>query len=301
MGRPLKRKFFGTDNVNDGQTYSLAGGEGVQAITDSAGSKYSQGLTATIAPSPIGGIQATISSVSVYTANGSIQSATVGVAGTGYDSAPAITLVKPANVAVKSTTASYYPDGSNVRLSSTTGIYVGMAANTGYAPTATVTTIYTDGNVRMSAAANIAINTAFSFGDTGSGGALTSVLFNPTTTANTIQANAWVTGGTIGKIADIVSQRGSRRYKVTNVDGTDVLNLVGNLQIATANGPVGAGQMSITVTDSANGTYYVKKLFDRTAIVHPVTGTQFALDQKVSWIFTGTPVANVSVKISTNN
>lgn len=312
MGRPIKRKFFGVDNVNDGLSYSDAGGEGVQLYTDTPGTNYSQGLSATVGASPIGGVTATISSVQVYTANGAIYGATVGVSGTGYTTAPSVTLVKPANVAVLSAAGSYYPDGSNVRLSSTTGIYIGMAANTGYSPTNVVTNIYSDGNVRLSGPANININTAFSFGDIGSGGAITATLFNVATTANTIQANAWtLTTSTIGKQADIVSQRSARRYKVTNADGTSVCRLVANAAVASAHGPTSAGEMTITATDSTGGTYYVKHLCGRTATLYPLTGSQFNEDVKVAWTSTGVAVLNsgtasvpstdAKVKIATNN
>ena len=33
MGRPIKKKFFGDKNVNDGLVYSAAGGEGISSIT----------------------------------------------------------------------------------------------------------------------------------------------------------------------------------------------------------------------------------------------------------------------------
>ena len=83
MGRPIKKKFFGSDNVNDGLTYSNAGGEGLSSITlTTRGSAYSQGLTATVAISPIGGTRGVIS-LGVSTANGRIDTATVSTVGSG--------------------------------------------------------------------------------------------------------------------------------------------------------------------------------------------------------------------------
>ena len=314
MGRPIKKKFFGSDNVNDSLTYSDAGGEGLSSITyTNRGTYYSQGLTATVAVSPIGGTRAEIS-VGVSTANGRIDTATVTTVGTGYTTAPAITLVKPANVTVTGT--NYYPDTANLRLSSTTGVYVGMIANTAYADTATITNIYSDGNVRFSAGGSNVSAVGFTLFDRGASGQLTAVLQNVATTANTIQANAWITGGTIGKQADIVSQRSSRRYRVTNADGTDVVRLVPTgvngvnsptvAQVVSAGGPTAAGEMTLLATDSAGGVYLVGKLESRTALLFPAAiggsaGTQFAANSHAKWTSTGVAVLNETVKIATND
>jgi len=300
MGRPLKRKYFGVSNVNDGQSYSGTGGESVVSFTiTNVGSNYSQGVTLSVAPSPIGGTTALDS----YTeaANGSIMTVTVSNGGTGYDTAPAVTINKPGNVATTAT--SYYPASNVLTVGTTTGLYIGMAANVGFSSTARITTIYTaNSNVVLSGSNTAALSgTPISFGDIGSGAAITAVLASPNTTANTIQANAWITGGTIGKIADIVKQEGARRYKVVNADGTALVNLYGNAAIVAAGGPIGPGQMTITATDSAGGTYFVEKLYDRTATLNPITGTQFTHYQKVKWVFNGPAVLNTSVTLAQNN
>ena len=317
MGRPIKKKFFGSDNVNDSLTYSDAGGEGLSSITlTNRGSAYSQGLTATVAVSPIGGTRGEIS-LAISTANGRVNTATVSTAGTGYTTAPAITLVKPANVVVTGTTL--YPANANITVSSTTGLFVGMTANTGFAATETITAIglYGTNVVTMSATNNAAKSAAgISFGDTGASGSLTAVLGAVSTTANTIQANAWITGGTIGKQADIVSQKSSRRYRVTNADGTAVTRLVPTgvngvnsptvAQVVSAGGPTAAGEMTLLATDSAGGVYLVSKLESRTALLFPAAiggsaGSQFAANSHVRWTSTGTATVNVSVKIATND
>ena len=317
MGRPIKKKFFGSDNVNDSLTYSDAGGEGLSSITlTNRGSAYSQGLTATVAVSLIGGTRGEIS-LAISTANGRVNTATVSTAGTGYTTAPAITLVKPANVVVTGTTL--YPANANITVSSTTGLFVGMTANTGFAATETITAIglYGTNVVTMSATNNAAKSAAgISFGDTGASGSLTAVLGAVSTTANTIQANAWITGGTIGKQADIVSQKSSRRYRVTNADGTAVTRLVPTgvngvnsptvAQVVSAGGPTAAGEMTLLATDSAGGVYLVSKLESRTALLFPAAiggsaGSQFAANSHVRWTSTGTATINVSVKIATND
>jgi hypothetical protein len=315
MGRPIKKKFFGTDNVNDGLTYSAAGGEGISSITyTNRGTNYSQGLTATVALSPIGGTVARVTVDAVSTANGRIDTASITTAGTGYTTAPVITLVKPANVVVTGGGIT----GSNVlTVSTTTGLYVGMAANTAFAATTKITAIGT-GNVTMSAANTGATNTTLiSFGDIGSAGSLTAVLAAPNVTANTIQANAWITGATIGSLADIVSQRSSRRYRVTNTDGTDVVRLVPTgvngvnsptvAQVVAADGPTAAGEMTLTAFDSDNGAYLVGKLESRTALLFPAAvggytaGVQFTANSHARWTSTGAAVAGTTVKISSND
>ena len=318
MGRPIKKKFFGADNVNDDLTYSDAGGEGLASITyTNRGSQYSSGLTATVAVSPIGGTRATISSVAVHAGNGVIQTATIGEAGTGYTTAPAITLVKPANVIVTGTNAAFWQDGSNILLSSTTGLFTGMYANIAGSTTIRIATIYTDGNIRGSSSyGNISNGTVINFGDTGTAGSLTAVLAATTVTANTIQANAWTTTSGVGQQADIVSQRSSRRYRVTNATETDVCRLVptgengaNNPTVAaviSAGGPTAAGEMTILATDSDGGVYLVGKLESRTALLFPAAiggsaGSQFVAGEHVIWTSTGVAEADVSVKLATNN
>ena len=179
-----------------------------------------------------------------------------------------------------------------------------MAANTGFGATTTITVIDSANlKLTMSAANTAALSNApISFGDIGSGGAVTAVLNATSTTANVIAANAWISSGTIAKLADINAQKGARRYNVTNADGTDNCVLTGNALVVTNGGPLGAGWMTITATDSDGNTYYVKHLTDRVAVLHPINGVQFVLDQKVAWVVSPSPAVNgVSVQIATNN
>jgi hypothetical protein len=138
-------------------------------------------------------------------------------------------------------------------------------------------------------------------GGTGSGGAMSAVLSTApatvsTTTGNAftgILATAYITTKAIG-LTDIVKQTGSRRYKVTNSDGTGTVYLVDGTNALTA------GQMTITAVDSAGGTYWVTKLTTHRAVLVPNTGTQFPLinnlPQTVPWTL-GTPTLNVNVQI----
>jgi len=82
--------------------------------------------------------------------------------------------------------------------------------------------------------------------------------------------------GVAGVAGYIVRQRGSKRFEVTTAAGTAVCSLV-------ASATTGQGTMSINVTDSALGTYYVSKISGKTCTVEPNTGTEFSAGDKVVW------------------
>lgn len=107
---------------------------------------------------------------------------------------------------------------------------------------------------------------------------------------NAILPNAKTTSGGTSKVADIIKQSGARRFKVKTSDGTAICTLKGSAVTA-------VGEMTITATDSAGGTYYVTKLSGRKATLTRGTGTQFATGAAVQWTF-GSAVQNVSVSIS---
>jgi hypothetical protein len=307
MGRPIKRRFFGVNRTTD------AGGEGISSINITAkGNNYSQGATITVAVSPIGGTRAT-GTVTPYTpqqfSNLSITSTAVTEAGTGYLTAPAVTLVKPANVTVSSTAFSGNLAGNILTVSTTTGLFVGMHQNQGnLAPTAHILAIFTNNsNIIMSRGVSSTYsNQTFQFGDTGSGATFTTTLVAAVTTGNTIQANAWIYGGVVGSQADIVSQRSSRRYRVSNTDGTNVCRLPFATETGLANtyqGPFAANVMTITATDSTGGTYWVTKLDGRTATITPGgsgPGSQFAANAQAIWSMNAA-VLNTTVKLATND
>jgi len=92
------------------------------------------------------------------------------------------------------------------------------------------------------------------------------------------------------KIGDIIRQVGARRFKVKTADGIAICQLKGSAVSA-------IGEMTITATDSAGGTYFVTKLNGRKATVTRGTGTQFATDSAVQWTF-GSATLNTTVKIA---
>ena len=143
---------------------------------------------------------------------------------------------------------------------------------------------------------------AITFGGVADGGAVATPVLttdsgnvgSSTNQENAITPYAYVTGGS-RKIADIVSQKGARRFKVTTADGTEVCTLVTDGQ---ANA---AGEMDLTALDSAGGEYWVKKIGGkRCTVVRKAGGpggTQFATDSTVPWSF-GAAVQDVSVQIA---
>ena len=312
MGRPIKKKYIGT-TVGGG---SLAGGEGVASLTVNGANSYSAGTTISFAVSPIGGTRATASITFVAPAdsapgNGNVATASITTAGTGYLTAPAITFNKPANVVVDGFTQIA---GKVFKFSSgvTSGIYAGMVANAFFTtttlgnPTRVVSVDVASGNITMSTANTAAISSPVSFGDVGRLGSITAALNAAVTTGNTIQANAWTTTSGIGQTADIVAQKGSRRYRVTNATETDVVRLIKSTEVGAANtagGPPAAGLMTITATDSTGGTYLVTKIESRTATIHPGgtgPGTQFTANSQVIWSMNAA-VVNTTVKLATND
>ena len=331
MGRPIEKRYFGSDNVNDGLSYTNAGGESVTSIVLTGGANsYSAGTTLSIAASPIGGTTATASIAFVTAAagapgNGNVASYSLTNGGTGYTTAPAVTFSKPANVVVDGVTGFYAlgASGTVVKFSSgvTSGIYAGMVANVFFAtttlgnPTRVVSIDTASGNVTLSTANTSAITSPISFGDVGRLGNVVAVIASPDVTANTIQGNAWTTSSTIGQQCDITKQQGARLYRVTTASdtndtvklvptGTNGLNSPTIAAITTAKGPAAAGQMTIEASDQNGGTYWVTKLSGRTAVVVSggtgTPGTVWNDYDKVKWTSTG--VADVTtVKIATNN
>ena len=123
---------------------------------------------------------------------------------------------------------------------------------------------------------------------------LTASLIAASTTPDAITVSAYLSaadGGSSAVASDIVKQVGSRRYTVQNAQGTGKVRLV-------TSSPA-AGECRMTATDSAGGTYYVKKLESRTACLLPVTGTQFAEDDHAAWTLDSAE-ANISVVIANN-
>lgn len=304
MGRPVKDMYFGNRDAGN------IGGKSVTAVAlGTAGSNYSQGLTATVAVPAIGaGVRATVS-VSVTPATGAIASYTVTnpTNNSGYvsTSPPAITLVQPAaatSTYISGTTTTTLTVGPNSGQTNT--IYTGMVVTgggaNGYSSGSKVSSLVvgpTNTVITLDVGDALAITPVgvLTFTDTGSAGAAGAVTLTATAETNqtyspAIALTAITVGSTPRANSDIVKQVGSRRYKVKNQDGTAICKLV-------AATPTIVGQASLIATDSAAGTYYVTKLTEHRALLTSITGTQFATGSSAKWTF-GTAVVNNSVKIA---
>lgn len=87
--------------------------------------------------------------------------------------------------------------------------------------------------------------------------------------ANAIKANAWPTGAAVGTTnIDILKQRGSRSFTVTDGTYTSTCKLVANIA-----DPSAAGLMTITATFANAATFQVAKITNR--LVYNSAGTKF--------------------------
>lgn len=294
MGRPLGKKFFGGD-YNYRQTGEAVGGEGLASVaTGTAGSGYSQGLTATVAAPQIAGGETATISVSVNSATGAITGYTVTNAGSGYTSAPTVTLVPAATV----TRAGTGNNGeSTITLASTTGIFVGMQVTgsaglgTGNAANSVlVASVDSSTQITVATAHDGAVSGTLTFTDIGSSGvpgarALTS---GAAARRNAIapQVRITTTNRTSGN--DIVKQKGTTRFVCTSQDGTALCKLV-------AATPSAAGEMAIAATDSLNSTYWVRKITkNKVELVQNAdggSGFDFATGDTAKWTITGSASA----------
>ena len=95
---------------------------------------------------------------------------------------------------------------------------------------------------------------------------------------NSIYTYAKTTSGGTSKLADIIGQKGARRFKVKTADGTAICTLKGSAVSA-------EGDMTIIAQDSTGGTYYVTKIGARRCTVTQGNGTAFATGTSVPWTF----------------
>jgi len=284
MGRPIKSKFFGNrirggDNENTGGTgqgqTSGVGGEGVKLVTFSnSGTLYSQGTTVSFGqPNIAGGIRAT--GTPVIDAAGLLRGVTITDAGTGYTSAPTLTVTTASTRTPTATAVS--GDLTLTSVSSVVGIYVGMKfdgapgvqAGTYVAGVGTNTITLTK-SMTASTSSN-----AYSFNDVGSGQANSVTLFANTTTQDAIAFTSYLTTGSSAVSGgDIIKQESSRRYLVRNSQG------IGQVKLSAGTGTnhiLSPGNMHLIATDNGGATYYVMKLTAHKATLVNRTSTSTAV------------------------
>jgi hypothetical protein len=130
-----------------------------------------------------------------------------------------------------------------------------------------------DGNIKVASA-----NTALPIGSSALSG-------------NQIVMKAYITGGSVTDTT-LVNQKATKKFRCTNGDGTETLQLT-----AVVHGSLAEGQCQITGTDSAGGTYFASKITGRHFHVGALgTGSQFAVGDKALLVASG-PVENVSLSV----
>jgi hypothetical protein len=284
MGRPIHKKYFANRNYQlDGEG---VGGEGITAVitVSNSGTVYSQGTVVTIgAPQIAGGEQATIS----YSINsaGNI-TVTRTAAGSGYTSAPSLTVTTATGV-VSVTTGS---SGATVIYPAfTTGIYAGMKViGTGISASATYVTSVVGGAVNltwpnasavsgpvitMDAGASFSASTALTAAARENGLAMYAYL--PASGAAGYLSGA---GGSSRLLSDVIRQAGNNKYVVQNSEGVGVVRLVADGSAANA-----AGEADLTATDWNGSTYRVIKLHAKKARLKQVTSSTAFLIEDGAW------------------
>jgi len=274
MGRPIKKKFFGNLYNNQADlNFSGIGGEGVASVTfTNSGTYYSQGTTVSFsAPQVAGGTQAT--GTPVIDSNGLLRIVTITNAGSGYSSAPTLSVTTATGVAKASTGTSgqtiIYP-------ANTTGIYAGMKViGTNISASATYVTSIVGGAVNLTWPNAGTVGSSISFVDVGSGQANTVALKTTNIANDSLSFTSYLTTGSSAiSGGDIIKQESSRRYLVRNAQGVGVVRLSHGTLPGNVLQP---GFMQLIATDAGGATYYVKKLTARRATLVARTNTSTAL------------------------
>jgi len=290
MGRPIKARYF----LRSGPKVPADAikGSGVTVSVNANGTGYSTGATAAIsAPNVSGGVNATLSLT--ITPAGGITAATVGNEGSGYTSAPTVTVTPAATQ-----TATGRIDFNSLtitNLSGVAGVYPGMLISEvgGMAPFTHVVSVGTNTVVMDKVATNTVTSSVFTFADTGTSATFNVGLTFPPLDTNTIATTAYLSTGSSGVASAIIKQEASRRYLVENAQGRGQCHL-------TSTDVLSAGQMKIIATDFSGATYYVTKLTAHKATLVNRTSTSTALVTKESTGWTIGSATGTIVTISHN-
>ena len=300
MGRPIKKSYFANLNAPY-QNHATGGptgggGEGIAGVTVTSGENYTVVPLITFDNTdllPLG-VAATaqahlaLGAVTLVGTGTNYRLNDVLTLGGGTSVTPATVLVTGVNGGVSITGVSLASRGDYTAITTATTL-TEASGSTGTGATFVFTTA-TLASVEVLTAGSGYPSTPTAFVSTGSA-ILAATL--TTSTSNGLYPLAWInTPGATAKYGDIMKQEGSRRYLVRTADGQGIVRL-------TSTGTVAVGEMSLAALDSANGTYYVKKLTARRAVVSR-TGPgpwQFADGASVGWSITAAQ-ANVSVKVA---
>jgi hypothetical protein len=291
MGRPIKAVYFGSPKGTG------SAGESVASVTvGGANNDYLDIPVLTVAAPTQPGVTAVVqvASVGVHTividsgGQGYVQGDVLTLQGLGTGIRATLTVTSVDDIegdvqvitGVTITTAGQYTSVTDLTELNTTG-----GAGTG--ATFSVTRLKINSVTVVTPGSGYLTAPEITSDPTGAA-TLTAVLTDANATA--LLATAHVPGAASAVAADIVSQKGARRYKVTTSQGTGVCKLVTS--------EPDEGEMRIVAVDSDGGTYFVKKLSNRTAILEPDTGLQFASGARVKWTL---GAAEEDVKVTIQN
>jgi hypothetical protein len=301
MGRPINKKFFGNLNTPP------IGGEGVASVVLNARGNYTTRPTFTFSePQLPGGVTATgtiTSEASTAAADGTLLNGrnyvvgdlitfagitgTVGrvaTVGSGQGEIQAIDFVGTGTNRGSFTTLPTNKTGLAVTV---VGKTTGGAGSTGTGQTIAITfrakdVVITEAGTGYSAAPTSTPTQSVTF---------TSVSLT-NTRDNAIAFTSYLTTGSSAITGgDIIKQEASRRYTVTNAQGT------GQVKLVTAE-PLVAGTMFIVATDKNGSTYYVKKLSARraTLVRKTMSGSyEYATNQAAGWTLGSASTGTVSI------
>jgi hypothetical protein len=294
----LNQKLFGNRNIGSTSTTAddKIGGEGIASVTLYTLGSYPTQPTVTFpAPTLPTGVTAT------GTVTSEVLGATIagGAAGSGGYTAGNILTVTDSTGTATFTVATVSAGGvatvtpldrgtftgALTTLARTTTVAVGAGTTTGTGCTLTLiyrakaVVITEQGSGYTSAPAGNTLT--FTQSVTATSTALTTDSGAPgssTNQENSIYTYAKTTSGGTSKLADIIKQRSTKRFKVKTADGTAICTLKGSAVSA-------VGEMTIIAQDSTGGTYYVTKIGARRCTITQGNGTAFATDSSVPWTF----------------
>ena len=315
MGRPLNKKYFGNRNIGSATTSTDRGlgGNQIDGITLTALGSYSTRPTVTF-PAPDYAALGAVTAIAVMISE--VSSATIS-GGTGYGNAQTFDLTvanAAGETAVLNVTSTVGGAITTVNSITTRGTFTALTAVTsvsggagtgatpvltyrakavtmtnkgsGYTtPLVTAATAVTGTSVGMTGATSGTVVFGSSTTVGNNENSIITFAYLPTTAPTGLISGA---GGSSTVVGDIVKQRGKITYTVETAQGIGKVKLVSTSTLV-------AGQMYIQATDSVGGTYYVSKLFARTAVITTGTGVQFTTGARVQWTFGSAVVPSTGV------
>jgi hypothetical protein len=141
----------------------------------------------------------------------------------------------------------------------------------GYVGTETITTTRTNSSVGGIPRGTVVLTT-----DSGAPG-------SSTNQENAIFCYAKISDAiTNAQPADIIKQRGTKRFKVKTASGTAICELKSSALSSSAS--TDTGKMTIMAVDDTNGTYYVTKIGGHRCTIVRGNGTAFETNSSVPWV-----------------